>query len=142
MKRNQNYNVLFNALEFMVKLLEGQKNIRFSGAGSSNKNGEAECTIKKVVAVLNTIIVLLLYFFPEVGVMCLNHDVVVFQPWTGTALYLGFFTNYTFYSNPPAPSVSTNFLDLCIAPLYPINPHKSFSSSYTLSIALFTHILS
>ena len=50
-----------------------------------------------------------------------NHEVVVFQPREGTALYLGSLDKYTSYSNPPAPPVSTNFLDLFIS-TYPIAP--------------------
>ena len=86
-----------------------RKYIRFSGSGSSHQNEEAEYTIKKVITMVTTIIVLLLCVWPSVCVMCPNHDVVVFQPWTGTAPYLGSVANYTFYSNPPSPSVSTIF---------------------------------
>ena len=86
----------------MVYLLEDQKNIRFSGAGSSHKNLEAYYTIKKVITVVTEIIVLLLYFRPADSVMCPNHDVVVFQPQKWTDLYLGSVANYKFYSNPPA----------------------------------------
>ena len=32
------------------------------------------------------------------------------------------FTNYTSYSNPPDPPVSTDLLDLFISPLYPTAP--------------------
>ena len=73
---------------------------------------------------VNTIIVLLICFFPAVRVMRTNHEVVVvvFQPRIGTAPYLGYVANYTFYSNPPAPPVSTNFLDIFNVPLCPITP--------------------
>ena len=60
----------------------------------------------------------LFYFIPPVCTMCPNHEVVVFQPRTGTAPDLGSVANYTFYSNSPDPSVSTNFLNIFISPLY------------------------
>ena len=51
-----------------------------------------------------------------------NHEVVVFQPQTGTAQYLGSFASYNFYSNPPAPPVLTLFLDFSISLLHPTSP--------------------
>ena len=71
---------------------------------------------------VTTRIVLLLCFCPAVCVMCPNNLVVVFQPRTGTAPYLGSVANYTFYYNPPAPPVSTNFLDIFNVTLCPITP--------------------
>ena len=99
-----------------------RKYIRFSGSGSSHQNEEAEYTIKKVITMVTNTIVLLLCFRPSVHVMCPNHDVVVFQPCTGTAPYLGSGAKYTFYSNPPSPPVLTNFLDIFIVPICPIAP--------------------
>ena len=64
----------------------------------------------------------LLCLRPPVRGVCPNHEVVVFQPWTGTAPDLGAVANYTFYSNPPAPPVSTGLLDIFIYPLYPTAP--------------------
>ena len=43
----------------------------------------------------------------------------MFQSWIGTAPYLGYVANYTFYYNSPAPPVSTNLLNLFIYSLYP-----------------------
>ena len=71
---------------------------------------------------VNTSIVLLLCLCPEVHAMFPNHAVVVFQPWTGNAPYLGSVDNYIFYSIPPAPPVSTNFLDIFNVPICPITP--------------------
>ena len=73
---------------------------------------------------VNTSIVLLLCFCTELRVICPNHEVVVivFQPWTGNAPYLGSVDNYIFYSNPPAPPLSTNFLDIFKVPIFPITP--------------------
>ena len=68
------------------------------------------------------IIVLLLCFRPAFRARCPNNAVVVFQPRTGNAPYLGSINNFTFYSNPPAPPVSTNFMDICVVPLYPTAP--------------------
>ena len=68
------------------------------------------------------IIVLLLCFRPAVRAMCPNNAVAVFQPWTGTAPYLGSITNFTFYSNPPALPVSKTFMDIFIFTLYPTAP--------------------
>ena len=65
---------------------------------------------------------LLFCFWPPVHVACLNIEVLVFQPRTGTAMNLGSVDNYTFYSNYPAPTFSTNFLDIFISPLYPNAP--------------------
>ena len=69
---------------------------------------------------VTAILVLLLCFRPADRVMCPNHEVVVFQPWTWTDPYVGSVANYTFYSYPPAPPDSTNFLYLFIVPLCPI----------------------
>ena len=59
---------------------------------------------------------------PPVRAVRPNHEVAVFQPWTGTAPNLGSVANCNFYSNPPAPPVSTGFLDIFIYPLYPTAP--------------------
>ena len=64
---------------------------------------------------------LLLCIWPPVCVVCLNHEVAVFQPRAGTSPYLGSVANYTSYSNPPAQPVSTDFLDIFIYP-YPNRP--------------------
>ena len=71
---------------------------------------------------VTNIIVLLICFCPAVCVMCTNHEVLVFQPQTGTAPYPGSVANYTFYYNPTAPPVSTNFLDIFNVPLCSITP--------------------
>ena len=71
---------------------------------------------------LQLLMMLLLCFWPPVRVMCLNHDVVVLQPWSETALDLGSVANYTSYSNPPLLPVSTSFLDIFIYPFYPNAP--------------------
>ena len=48
-------------------------------------------------------------FRPPVRVVCPNHEMVGFQPWTRTAPDLGSVTNaYTYYI-PPAPPVPTVF---------------------------------
>ena len=62
------------------------------------------------------------YFQPPARVVCPNHEVVLFQTRTGTSLYLCSVSNYTFYSSPPAPPVSTVFLGLLNSPLYPNAP--------------------
>ena len=64
------------------------------------------------------------YFWPPVRTVCPNHDVVVFQPRTGTAPDLVSVANYTFYYNRPAPPVSTVFLDLVIYLFHPTDPHQ------------------
>ena len=61
---------------------------------------------------------------PLVRLLFPNHEMMVFQPQTGTAPDLGFIADYKFYSNPPAPPVSTGFMDIFIYPLYPTAPHK------------------
>ena len=66
----------------------------------------------KTVALLCTNMmqdVVCVYLWPQVYVVCPNHEVVVFQPWIGTTPYLGSVDNYAFYSKPPAPLVSTVF---------------------------------
>ena len=68
---------------------------------------------------VTNIIVLLFCFQLAFRAMCPNHELVVFQPQTWTDMYIGSVTNYTFYYNPTAPAVSTNFLYLFISPLYP-----------------------
>ena len=68
------------------------------------------------------IIVLLLCLYPAVCVMCPNNAVAISQPWTGADPYLGYITNFTFYSNPPSLPVSTKFMDLFIVTLYPTAP--------------------
>ena len=65
---------------------------------------------------------LLLCLQPQVFTVCPNHEMVMFQPRTVTTLYLGSVANYTFYSNPFTPPVSTGFLYLFISPLYPTTP--------------------
>ena len=62
------------------------------------------------------------YFWPPVRAVCQYHEVVVLHPFTGNTLDLGSIANYTFYSSPPDPPVSTVFLDLFIYPLYPTAP--------------------
>ena len=49
-------NGIFNASEFMEELWNNQQKIRFSGAGSSHQNGEAECVIKTVVTIERTML--------------------------------------------------------------------------------------
>ena len=48
-------------------------------------------------------------------VVCLNHEVVVFQSQTGTDPDLGSVASYNFYSSPPTPPVSFVFLDISIS---------------------------
>ena len=48
-KGYHNDNEILNSSEFMKELLKKQQNIRFSGAGASNQNGEAERAIKTIV---------------------------------------------------------------------------------------------
>ena len=59
---------------------------------------------KTVIFKINSIIHLLLFAWPPVRVVCLNHDVVMFQPWTGTPPYLGsvvnFYVSYSTLLNP------------------------------------------
>ena len=62
------------------------------------------------------------YNWPPVFAVCLNHEVVVFQPRTGTALDVGSIDSYNFHSSPPTPPVSTVFLDLSISLLHPTTP--------------------
>ena len=61
----------------------------------------------------------LLCFRLPVCAVCMNHEVVVSQTRTGNSPDLGSVANYTFYSNSPAPPVSTGFMDISIHPLYP-----------------------
>ena len=56
---------------------------------------------------------------PRVLAVCLNHELVVFQPLTGNDLDLGSIASYKFYFGPPAPPISTVFLDLCIFLIHP-----------------------
>ena len=63
-----------------------------------------------------------LYLWPPVRAVCQNHEFVVLQTWTETNLDLGSVANYTFNSSPPAPPVSTVFLDISIPPFYTIPP--------------------
>ena len=56
--------------------------------------------------------------------MCLNDEVVMLQPWTVITPDLGAVTNYTFYSNPPAPPVST-VLWIFLFLLSTLPPHTS-----------------
>ena len=70
--------------------------------------------------------------------VCPNHEVVVFQPRTGNTPVLGSVASYKFYSGPPAPPVSTIFLDL-FSSLFRLNPPSppptsNRSSSYHLSL--------
>ena len=65
---------------------------------------------------------MLLCFWPSVHAVCPNHEVVVFRPWTVITPDLGSVANYTFYSNPPAPPVSTVFMDIFVSPLYSTTP--------------------
>ena len=46
-------------------------------------------------------------FRPPVRVVCPNHEVVLFQPRTGTTPYLGSVANFTFYTSLPTPPVAT-----------------------------------
>ena len=79
----------------------------------------------------------LLCLRPPVRAVRPNHEVAVFQPWTGTAPNLGSVANCNFYSNPPAPPVSTGFLDIFIYPLYPTAPPSvSFVLVFHLSCTL------
>ena len=64
-----------------------------------------------------------MYFRSPVHSVCSNHEVVVIQPRTGTAMFLGYVANYAYYHRPPTPPVATVFLYLFISPLYPISPH-------------------
>ena len=73
----------------------------------------------------------------------MNHEVVVIQHRTGNALYLGSVANFTYYTSPPTPPVSTNFLGLFISP--PLSyrpPHQYRLSPYTLSFVPAPHFLS
>ena len=47
-------NGIFNASDFMEELLKKQKNIRFSGAGASHRNGSADRATKTVVTIEST----------------------------------------------------------------------------------------
>ena len=75
-------------------------------------------------------------FWSPVPEICPIHEVVVLQPWTGTTPYLGYVSNYTSSYNPPAPPVSTNFLDLFTSPYTNAFPSVAFSVVAPLS---FTH---
>ena len=70
----------------------------------------------------------ILYFQPPDRVVCPNHEVVMFQPRTGTAPDLGSIDNFTFYNSPPAPPVSTNFLDIFLPP--PLSCRPTISSVF------------
>ena len=78
------------------------------------------------------------YFCPPVCAVCPNNEVIVLQPWTGTALNLGSVASYAFHSNPPAPTVSTVSLDHFL-PLYP-NPPPPLSNFCRCSPSIF-HML-
>ena len=63
-KRWKTANGVFNASYFMETLLKKQQNIRFSGAGASYKNGEAEHVINAVVTMTRTMLMhAALWFF-------------------------------------------------------------------------------
>ena len=62
------------------------------------------------------ILLFLLCFRPPFRAVCANHEVLVFQPRKRNALDLGCISNYKSYSNSPAPTVSTYFLDILISP--------------------------
>ena len=85
---------------------------------------------------------MLLCFQTSVCAICPNHEVVVFQPWTGTDPYLGSIANYTFYYNPPAPPVSTNFCIFSFPPYVLSSSYQLCSSSQPLSQALTPHRIS
>ena len=79
---------------------------------------------------------LLLCFQPLVCAGCSNYEVMMFQPRSGTALYLGSVANYTSYSNPSASPISINFLDVFFSPLYyrpPISRVRRHSLLFTRS---------
>ena len=56
---------------------------------------------------------------PLVLAVCLNHEVVVFQPQKRTAPDLGSVASYKFYFSPPTLPFLTVFLDLSISLLHP-----------------------
>ena len=88
-------------------------------------------------------LLLLLYFRTPVCAVCMNHEVVVLQHLTGNAPYLGSVANFTSYTSPPTPPVSTNFLDLFISPSLSYRPpHQYHLSPYSLSIVPAPHFLS
>ena len=49
-------NGIFNSSDFMEELLKKQQKIRFSGAGTSHRNGAAERAIKTVVTMARTML--------------------------------------------------------------------------------------
>ena len=66
--------------------------------------------------VLCFMLFLLLYFQPPVRALYPNHEMVVLQPQTGTAMELESISNLTFYTSRLTPPVSTTFLDLFLPP--------------------------
>ena len=84
----------------------------------------------------------LLCLWPPVCMVFPNHDVVVFQPWIGTAPYLGYVANYTYYYNSPAPPVLNNFLNIFISPFYSTASWSVAFFLVALYLAPATHILS
>ena len=82
---------------------------------------------------------MLLCFFPSVCGVCPNHEMVVLQPWTRTALRLGSVGNYKFYSKPHAPPVSSGFLDLLI--FLPISYCPPPTSNFCLHIPSLLNLL-
>ena len=80
-------NGILNASEFMEELLKKQKNIRFSGAGTSHKNGASERAIKTVVTMTRTTLMHAALRCPEytlytdIWPMAMYYDVWVYS-WT------------------------------------------------------------
>ena len=75
-----------------------------------------------------------MYFRTSVCAVCPNHEVVVFQPWTGTAPDLGFIANYTFLFYPSHPTCINFFLGLFISLLYPTSTP---SLAFVIAVPLF-----
>ena len=48
---------IFNASDFMEDMSKKQQKIRFSGAGASHQNGEAERSIKTVITMVRTVLI-------------------------------------------------------------------------------------
>ena len=62
-KVHHNDNVIFDNSKFMDDMLKNQKEIRFSGAGTSHQNGVAESTINIVVTMKSAILM-------QAGMIC------------------------------------------------------------------------
>ena len=78
-------NGIFNASEFIEEPLKNQQKIKFSAAGDSHQNGEAERAIKTVVTTTRTMLVHAALRCPEeklytaIWPMAMDYDVWIYN---------------------------------------------------------------